>query len=130
MLSDDQGRLHILSPAVKEQLHHMPTGYTAHSTSGKDEDRTHHRLIGNGWHWGVARRLLLALLVSTATTPAASQIIPRSPKSTTLQWVASLWGPGGPAMGPAARTGRGEPVVGVMVPWRLRHHWSRRGTDC
>ena len=25
-LSDDQGKLHVLSPAVKEQLHHMPAG--------------------------------------------------------------------------------------------------------
>ena len=54
----------LLSRAVKE--HHMPAGYTAYSTSG----HARRRLIGNGWHWGVARRLLLALLISTA--PAAS----------------------------------------------------------
>ena len=39
---------------MKEQLHHIPPGYTAKAGDAK----TRHRTVGNGWHWGVASRLL------------------------------------------------------------------------
>ncbi|OLP91089.1 hypothetical protein AK812_SmicGene27264 [Symbiodinium microadriaticum] len=46
MLADDQEKLVVLTPGP----------------------RTRHRLLGDRWHWGVARRLLLALLVHTAAS--------------------------------------------------------------
>ena len=47
MLQDARGVLHIPPPEVKEQLHHMPPGYTA--KAGADA-KTRHRMVGNGWH--------------------------------------------------------------------------------
>ena len=55
MLQDFKGVLHIPPPELKEQLHHIPGGYTA--KPGADV-KTRHRMVGNGWHWGVASRLL------------------------------------------------------------------------
>ena len=55
MHDDDTGHLLIPPPKVKEQLHEIPADYMA---VGRLDDRTRHRLIGNGWHWGVASRLL------------------------------------------------------------------------
>ena len=52
-------------PEVKEQLHHIPPGYTA--KAGADA-KTRHRMVGNGWHWGVASRLL-GLVMTTWAKP-------------------------------------------------------------
>ena len=52
-MMQDTGRLVIPAFKVKQQLHEMPADYTA--VDGMD-DRTRHRLIRNGWHWGVASR--------------------------------------------------------------------------
>ena len=101
MLADDQGKLVVLTPGAKEQLHHMPKNFTARTAQGELEPRTRHRLLGNGWHWGVARRLLLALLVHTAVSVPPVAAIPATPRTSTIQWVAALWGPAGPPMGPA-----------------------------
>ena len=101
MLADDQGKFVVLTPGAKEQLHHMPKNFTARTAQGDLEPRTRHRLLGNGWHWGVARRLLLALLVHTAVSVPPVAAIPTTPRTSTIQWVAALWGPAGPPMGPA-----------------------------
>ena len=84
MLTDGQGRLQIPTPDIKEQLHHIPKGYTA--VEGID-DRTRHRLIGNGWHWGVARKLLTLVVAAMMTPTGASMEIATPPKQSTLQWV-------------------------------------------
>ena len=47
-------------PEVKELMHHMPYGWTA--ATGKDE-RTRHRMLGNGWHAGVAKVIIAATLL-------------------------------------------------------------------
>ena len=51
------------------------------------DDRTRHRLIGNGWHWGVARRLLLILVAFTTTGRATAEQPRPPPHLTTIQWV-------------------------------------------
>ena len=59
----DVGKLHNIPADVKEKLHHLPPGYTRASFL---DDTTRHRMLANGWHWGVARRLLAILLVLTS----------------------------------------------------------------
>ena len=59
-------RIHIPLSEVKEQLHHIPPGYTA--KAGADA-KTRHRMVGNGWHWGVASRLLGLLVMTTWAKP-------------------------------------------------------------
>ncbi|CAE7897502.1 unnamed protein product, partial [Symbiodinium necroappetens] len=66
MLQDSRGVLHIPPPDVKEQLHHIPAGYTA--TAGADTKTRHH-----GWHWGVAARLLGILVMATWAKPVWSR---------------------------------------------------------
>ncbi|CAE7866773.1 unnamed protein product, partial [Symbiodinium necroappetens] len=73
MLQDSKGVLHTPAAEVKEQLHHIPTGYTA--KAGADA-KTRHRMVGNGWHWGVASRLLGLLVMATWTKPVASGASP------------------------------------------------------
>ena len=88
----------------------MPADFTWGPGDAPLDDRTRHRLIGNGWHWGVARRLLLILLVATAfqTTDASPQ---REPSRSTITWVSSLWQFGGPVMGPAPGADTLDPLV-------------------
>ncbi|CAE7308884.1 deaD, partial [Symbiodinium necroappetens] len=54
MPQDDRGVLHLPTPEIKEQLHGIPVSYTA---SGGVDEKTRHRLIGNGWHWCVASEM-------------------------------------------------------------------------
>ncbi|CAE7838599.1 unnamed protein product, partial [Symbiodinium necroappetens] len=86
MLADDQGKPAVLTPCAKEQLHHMPKNFTAMTAQGELEPRTRHRLLGNGWHWGVARRLLLAVLVHAAASLPTTVAIPTAPPTSTIQW--------------------------------------------
>ena len=99
MMVDTNGTLSIPSPAVKEQLHDIPKDYTAVANL---DDRTRHRLIGNGWHWGVARRLLLILVAFTTTGKATAEQPRPPPHLTTIQWVIA----GDTAHGPRTTTGR------------------------
>ena len=69
MLVDRDGKLQLPTAAIKEQLHEIPRNYTA--VDGIS-DKTRHRLLGNGWHWGVAGRLLQLLVASTALTTATA----------------------------------------------------------
>ena len=62
MLHDEAGRLHNIPAGVKEALHEIPAGYT---DLGDGDERSRHRLVANGWHWGVARRLLAMLMALT-----------------------------------------------------------------
>ena len=117
MLTDGQGRLQIPTPDIKEQLHHIPKGYTA--VEGVD-DRTRHRLIGNGWHWGVARKLLTLVVAATMTPTGANMEITTPPKQSTLQWVVGQLPPGGIIMQP-----RPDRDHGPLVPYDLdeEQHW-------
>ena len=54
MMHDTAGRLHIIPPAAKEKLHMLPPGYTAADFL---DDRARHKMLANGWHWGVACRV-------------------------------------------------------------------------
>ena len=104
-------------PDIKEQLHHIPKGYTA--VEGVD-DRTRHRLIGNGWHWGVARKLLTLVVAATMTPTGANMEITTPPKQSTLQWVVGQLPPGGIIMQP-----RPDRDHGPLVPYDLdeEQHW-------
>ena len=50
---------HIPTPEIKEQLHHLPKGYTKH---GALNERTRARLLTNGWHAGVALYFLTLIM--------------------------------------------------------------------
>jgi hypothetical protein len=69
MLQDAQHQFHIPPAEVKEQLHMLPTGYTDDESLS---DRDRHRLLGNGWHAGVARFLLTCILLTAAQGRAAA----------------------------------------------------------
>ena len=120
MLTDDQGKLVVLTPSAKEQLHHMPKNFAAVTAQGDLEPRTRHRLLGNGWHWGVARRFLLAVLVHAAASLPTTAAIPTTPPTSTIQWVAALWGPAGPPMGPAPA----KPTLEALQELDEEAHWQ------
>ena len=88
-LQDAKGVLHIPPPEVKEQLHHIPPGYTA--KAGADA-KTRHRMVGNGWHWGVASRLLGLLIMTTWAKPVGAGTAPApTPRRGTIPWLSQLW---------------------------------------
>ena len=95
----------VMPPAeVKEQLHHLPMGWTASLP-----DKQCHRALANGWHLGIARWFfVLGLFAATPATNAASLSSPPRELSplgaNALEGMASLW-----ASSPLL-TGPGVPV--------------------
>ena len=81
LLQAPDGSLVTPTIQIKEQLHHLEYDYTAHPDV---DDRSRHRMIGNPWHKGVVKFLLLFLLQCTPVTS-----LPLQPKSTTLDMVCS-----------------------------------------
>ncbi|CAE7894876.1 unnamed protein product [Symbiodinium necroappetens] len=119
MVVSSDAKLQIPPSRVKEQLHHMPADYTWGADDAPLDDRARHRLIGNGWHWGVARHLLLILLVATAFQTSDAKPQGEPPRST-ITWVTSLWQFGGPVMGPAP----GEDTLDPLVDLDEEAHWA------
>ena len=105
MMSDSGGRLVIPPPSVKEQLHDIPIDFTKVSSV---TDRDRHRLLGNGWHWGVARRLLSLLVFATvaATFSGGSAHSPAGSPEPRPESGGPLW------RGPAADGARGVRLAG------------------
>ena len=99
MLHDEAGRLHNIPAGVKEALHGVPEGYT---DLGDGDERSRHRMIANGWHWGVARRLLAMLMALTVAQPAEASV-PAWPRTTTVAWMAAQFGGGPLDMSPPPR---------------------------
>ena len=86
-------------PNTKEKLHMLPPGYTAAEFL---DDRARHKMLANGWHWGVARRLLAMLVVLTAAGPAQAAPTPE-PRRSTMQWMVEQFGGGPVPMEPPPR---------------------------
>ena len=61
LMTDAQGNLVTPSAKVKEFMHKLPTDYT--KVQG-NSDRDRHRQLGNGWHMGVAQRMLWLVLMA------------------------------------------------------------------
>ncbi|CAE7879635.1 unnamed protein product, partial [Symbiodinium necroappetens] len=99
MMHDSAGRLHIIPPAAKEKLHMLPPGYTAADFL---DDRARHKMLANGWHWRVARRLLAMLVVLTAAGPVQAAPAPE-PRRSTMQWMVEQFGGGPVPMEPPPR---------------------------
>ena len=77
----------------------LPPGYTAAEFL---DDRARHKMLANGWHWGVARRLLAMLVVLTAAGPAQAAPAPE-PRRSTMQWMVEQFGGGPVPMEPPPR---------------------------
>ena len=103
-----------LNPDEKEQLHWLPPRYTKAASS----DRARHRLLGNGWHAGVAL-FVIAHLLQTVTATA-----PLRPSQNFVQEAANLFhqhqirfGPGEPK----AKTAVVHPIDDPAAHWRQSH---------
>ena len=93
--------LHIPPPEVKEQLRHIPPGFTAKAGPSR-------RMVGNGWHWGVASRLLGLLVMATWAKPVASGTSPAPPpRQGTIQWLSQFWACRGWDLAPRRVLGEG-----------------------
>ncbi|CAE7466803.1 PUB3, partial [Symbiodinium sp. CCMP2456] len=122
MLQDSQGVLHLPTAEIKEQLHGIPTGYTVQAGA---DDRTRHRMIGNGWRWGVAGRILgFVVLAAWAAPLAEAGRLPSSPRTSTLQWLTQAWAgcpPSPPVLGEGLDMGQHWASAPLM-----RHSLARR----
>ena len=68
MMLDEHGNLQIPSAEAKELMHKLPGKYTK---IPQNTDRDRHRQLGNGWHMGVATRMMwLVLLAAGIIQPA------------------------------------------------------------
>ncbi len=113
LLTSPQGELVTPPIHIKEQLHHLEYGYTDHQAA---DERSRHKMMGNSWHKGVAKFLMLFLLQCTQ-----SAAIPTSPKRNTLDIVCS-W-----AYGSGIRPGPMQTAVHRFgMPWcsSMTHHWQ------
>ena len=86
----------------------IPAGYT--DLGDGDE-----RLVANGWHWGVGRRLLAMLMALTVAQPAEASV-PAAPRTTTVSWMAAQFGGGPLDMSPPPRLAPADPLHGHPAP--------------
>ena len=63
MLVDSNNRYQLLPIETKETLHHLPLGYSL-------GEKTRHKCVANSWHIGVARLLILLLMIQPKTPKA------------------------------------------------------------
>lgn len=94
MMIDEQHNLIIPPVEVKERMHHMPPGFTGVAGAS---DRARHTMLGNSWHLGVAKFLLLFVLQWSPSTS-----MPTPPKVSSLQLVTTWSTQVAPSLGPAA----------------------------
>eukprot|EP00971_Amphidinium_carterae_P347741 6489898-Amphidinium_carterae.1 len=67
----------------------LPKDYTQHE---KIQPVARHRLIANGWHLGVAKFVLSAVLCQVLNlTPSAASSPALPPRSSTLTWTINAW---------------------------------------
>ena len=107
---------------VKEQLHHLPMGWTEDPNI---PDRSRHRMIANSWHAGVARFLFMLLLGMVAKTEGKPNPHNHSPKMSTLQWMANETSCYPPSVGPGSW--RSTPSCIPPAEGEL-HHWNLTAT--
>ena len=104
---------------VKEQLHHLPVGWTEDPNI---PDRSRHRMIANSWHAGVARFLFMLLLGMVAKTEGKPNPHNHSPKMSTIQWMANETSCYPPSVGPGSWRSTPScipPAEGELQHWHL-----------
>ena len=104
MFVNPDGKLQLATADIKEQLHHLPRGWTKTLP-----DHSRHRAIANGWHISAARWFVL-LSIFLAQVPV-NVAIPQERHpwgSNAIDFMVGLWqsapllaGPGVPVLGDA-----------------------------
>ena len=87
-------RLALATAKIKEQLHHLPVGWTQPL-----REHSRHRAIANGWHIGVAKWFFIfGVFCAVAPTAEAGEIVGPTPRlqpsplgSSAIATMASLW---------------------------------------
>ncbi|CAE7699540.1 unnamed protein product, partial [Symbiodinium sp. KB8] len=101
MFTDKRGAFRLATAEVKEQLHHLPCGWT-----DKLHDKARHRALANGWHLRAAKYFFLFGLLSTTSDALRQQ--PNPLGADAIQCMVSIWesapllnGPGVPMLAEA-----------------------------
>lgn len=113
MMIDDQHNLIIPPVEVKERMHHMPPGFTGVAGAS---DRARHTMLGNSWHLGVAKFLLLFVLQWSPSTS-----MPTPPKVSSLQLVTTWSTQVAPTLGPSAWQ---QEVFALPPAVDMVQHWQ------
>ena len=71
LLKDEHNEWVVPPVHIKEQMHHLPPGFTDHP---EVSDRERNRMMGNSWHFGVALFLLLLILQSEPSSAIPLQV--------------------------------------------------------
>ena len=85
LFRDKQGQLVLASANIKEQLHHLPPGWTSQL-----DDHKRHKAIANGWHIGAARIFMMLCLFS-AELPAVGAMELSPLGGNALDGMRALW---------------------------------------
>ena len=122
MLSDAAGTLALPTISIKEQLQGLPSGYTAVDDIPL---RSRHRMMGNAWHYTVAKFLLTIILLYGQPQATATQVaIPAAPRQSALHLV-TLWASTEPhGMGPVdtkVSSLEMAPTMNMWEHWRVAH---------
>ncbi|CAE7664169.1 eIF3-S7, partial [Symbiodinium necroappetens] len=122
MMHDSAGRLRIIPPRPRRSCTCCPpaTRRPISSTTGPGTR-------ANGWHWGVARRLLAMLVVLTAAGPVQAAPAPE-PRRSTMQWMVEQFGGGPVPMEPPPRLRPDLELPDDDPDMQLWTHWRHEVT--
>ena len=113
LMEDTSGQLVTPPIWVKEQMHHLPVDFT---NVGDIPDRERHKMLGNSWHLGIAKFLLLFILQLQNTTA-----IPMTPRTSAIQFMIQQANFSRPMLGP----GTWDSQFFVMEPTEdMISHWE------
>ena len=123
-----QRSAHLPTATMKEELHHIPAGWTAVKDT---DDRHRHKAVANAWHVGIAT-IFLALLLATPITPAAAAVpaptLARDPHPlghTAIEQMATIWH-SAPLLTTQGAASTAEPNMTTLTDrwehWRLADH--------
>ena len=98
MLKNPDGQLCLPPAETKESTREIPVGYTEGAPT-----KLRHKWLANSWHVGVAKLLLLMLILQPTTAAAAKVPKPVTPKYPGLQAAWAVWGGLPPEVGPGQK---------------------------
>ncbi|CAE7206135.1 unnamed protein product [Symbiodinium natans] len=115
MFTDKSGAFRLATAEVKEQLHHLPCGWTR-----KLRDKARHRALANGWHLRAAKLFFLFGLLSTEAGALHPQ--PKPLGCDAIECMVRIWesapllnGPGVPTLADA------DDLSDIVDPYE---HWA------
>ena len=116
MVYGPAGEPTVPSADMKEQFHQLPAQFT--KATGVSE-RSRHRMLANGWHFGTTRFMFMLVLQAVLLLPTASPT--PMPRTSPLQLMIQTLHRFEPSIGPGTWTPHPSCIPPATSMW---HHWE------